>query len=53
MAHKKTIVEVKASYLFAAASSFGWQKTMIPSLTVTGIATYMALVTGGSNSKAD
>ena len=38
----------QVSYLFAATSSFGFQKTMLPSLSVAGIATYMAFTTSSS-----
>ena len=34
----------QVTYLVAATSSFGWQKTMLPSLSVAGIATYFAVV---------
>jgi hypothetical protein len=35
----------QVSYLLAAVSSFGWQKTMLPSLGVAGLSVYLATVT--------
>lgn len=35
----------QVSYLMAAASSFGWQKTMLPSLGVAGLSVYLAAMT--------
>lgn len=35
----------QGAYLYAAATSFGWQKTMWPSFTVAGMASYMAVTT--------
>lgn len=39
----------QAAYLTAASSSFGWQKTMLPSLGITSLATYFAIQTSKRN----
>uniref|UniRef100_A0A7S3L331 Uncharacterized protein n=1 Tax=Amphora coffeiformis TaxID=265554 RepID=A0A7S3L331_9STRA len=42
----------QVSYLLAATSSFGFQKTMLPSFGIASLATYMAITTSPKPGKA-